>query len=235
MKVLYIRPKAGTNKLLYILVSLSLLFAFSACSGDDDEDDAGTSSETTSLSTPSYNGYEYVDLGLSVKWAACNVGASSIDDYGNYYAWGEYVTKSAYTAASSTTYNVEGMEDISGSSRYDVARIKMGGTWRIPTYEEMRELVKYCEWTWTGDYKHYGYLITGDTGNSIFLPAGGIGAEEKNSYGNVGRGYYWTSTPGGSYDNHNKYAYSLEFSSYGYGIEKYWERYRGFLVRAVSE
>uniref|UniRef100_UPI0025B2398C PEGA domain-containing protein n=2 Tax=uncultured Muribaculum sp. TaxID=1918613 RepID=UPI0025B2398C len=81
------------------------------------------------------NGHEYVDLGLSVKWAACNVGASSPEDYGNYYAWGETATKAEYTESNSKTYG-KTMGDISGNPQYDAARANWGGTWRLPTKAE---------------------------------------------------------------------------------------------------
>ena len=67
------------------------------------------------------NGHDYVDLGLSVKWATCNVGASSPSDYGDYYAWGETSTKSSYDEDNSKTYG-KSMGNIGGNSSYDVAR-----------------------------------------------------------------------------------------------------------------
>ena len=94
------------------------------------------------------NGHEYVDLGLSVKWATCNVGASKPEDYGNDYAWGETSTKSSYTSDSSKTYGKQ-MNDIKGNSQYDAARANWGGTWRLPTGAELEELKNKCTWRWT--------------------------------------------------------------------------------------
>lgn len=94
--------------------------------------------------------HEYVDLGLpsGTKWATCNVGANIPEEYGDFYAWGEITTKSEYTTENCVTYG-ESMDDISGNPNYDVARAKWGGSWRMPTKSEMRELVYNCNWTWT--------------------------------------------------------------------------------------
>lgn len=139
------------------------------------------------------NGHGYVDLGLSVKWATCNVGASSPSDYGDYFAWGETSTKSEYTEDNSVTYE-KSMGDISGDSRYDAARANWGGTWRLPTKVEIDELVKRCKRKWTTYGGHEGYLITGPNDKSIFLPAAGCYKGTSLDY--VGSfGCYWYSTP----------------------------------------
>jgi uncharacterized repeat protein (TIGR02543 family) len=101
------------------------------------------------------NGYEYVDLGLSVKWALCNVGASSSIARGDYYAWGETETKSTYA---SNNYYIWAGSDLTSS--YDVASAKMGGNWRMPTQKEMKELRDNCDWTWTTTVNgEKGYLV----------------------------------------------------------------------------
>lgn len=138
--------------------------------------------------------HEYVDLGLSVKWAACNVGANSPEEYGDYFAWGETTTKERYEEYNSKTY-CESVSDISGNAQYDVAKAKWGGDWRMPTEEEMDELLKECTWTWELKEGVKGYKVTGPNGNSIFLPAAGNrnGATLSND-GNSGS--YWSSTHG---------------------------------------
>ena len=93
-------------------------------SGGDTEDDTILS---VNDDKGKINGHECVDLGLSVKWATCNVGASSPTEYGNYYAWGETVTKSEYTKKNCKTYGIS-MGDISGNSSYDAARANWGGS-----------------------------------------------------------------------------------------------------------
>ena len=175
-------------------------------------------------------GHEYVDLGLSVKWATCNVGASSPEDYGNYYAWGETSTKSSYTEVNSKTYG-KNYGDIGGNSSLDAARANWGGTWRLPTADEIDELVEKCNWTWTTvNYKN-GYRVTSKVNDrSIFLPAaGGRGHSSLDFEGSLGN--YWSSTLVTliTYD-----AYALGFGSdvvdcCGYG------RFGGQCVRPVSD
>ena len=145
-----------------------------------------------------HEGHGYVDLGLSVKWATCNVGASKPEDYGNYYAWGETTTKSSYTEENSKTYGKQ-MNDIKGNSQYDAARANWGGTWRLPTQEELEELNNKCTWKWTTQNGVKGFKLTSKTnGNSIFFPAAGY-CQGTKIYNIGGYGYYWSSTH--SYDN----------------------------------
>ncbi|MBR4974533.1 MAG: DUF1566 domain-containing protein, partial [Bacteroidales bacterium] len=143
-----------------------------------------------------------------LKWATCNVGANSPEGYGDYYAWGEVETKSEYYESNSKTYG-KSMSDISGNSTYDVARAKWGGSWRLPTEDEFKELRQKCKWEWTTINGKIGYKLTGPNGNSIFLPAAGhrLGS---SLYGAGEYGYYWSSTPDESSDFN---AYGLYFDS----------------------
>ena len=139
----------------------------------------------------------YIDLGLSVKWATCNIGAETPEEYGDYFAWGETRTKTEYTSGNSTTYNQD-IGDFSGNALYDAATANWGGDWRMPTDSEMQELLNNCDWFWTQQGDVNGYKITGPNGNSIFLPATGrhgVSAEDVGEYG-----YYWTSTPSDEYN-----------------------------------
>ena len=179
--------------------------------------------------TNTINGHEWVDLGLSVKWATCNVGATSPSDYGDYFAWGEISTKSSYTENNSKTYKKH-MGDIAGNSKYDAARANWGSTWRMPTKKEFQELKDQCIWTWTSQGGHSGYRVTSKTnGNSIFLPA--AGGRFRESLFNVGSyGYYWSAGP-----SNTTYGRNLSFySSYVYP-QYYNSRAYGFSVRSVSE
>lgn len=173
------------------------------------------------------NGHEYVDLGLSVKWAACNVGASSPEDYGNYYAWGETATKAEYTESNSKTYG-KNMGDISGNPQYDAARANWGGTWRLPTKAEFNELYK-CKWKWTTQGGRNGYRITGLNGNSIFLPAAGW-RSGSSLYDADTNGRYWNSTSMSDSRVANNFSFGSSFLSTGGYF-----RLDGFPVRPVSE
>ncbi|MCD8302852.1 MAG: DUF1566 domain-containing protein [Prevotellaceae bacterium] len=199
----------------------------------NDETTDDSSDENNTL-TGIYNGHDYVDLGLSVKWATCNVGASSASDYGNYYAWGETSTKSSYTSSNCATYGVS-MGDISGDENYDTARANWGGTWRMPTSSEMAELEKNCTTVWTTMDGVKGYKVTGPNGNSIFLPAAGYRNGTTLKYAGS-YGFYWTSSPGGKNTEYAwKYAITL-FSNSSDFYNGYWfGRYDGVPVRPVSE
>ena len=136
---------------------------------------------------------ELVDLGLSVKWAACNVGATQPHEYGDYFAWGETSAKNCYDKTNSKTYG-KSMDDISGNASYDAARANWGGSWRVPTKSEMEELVKKCYWKRIVLSGINGYKVIGPNGNSIFLPF--TGHYEGMSLKDVGtHGCYWSSTP----------------------------------------
>ena len=172
----------------------------------------------------SHNGYEWVDLGLSVKWATCNVGASSPSDYGDYYAWGETSTKSSYDEDNSKTFG-KSMGNIGGNSSYDVARYRWGASWRLPTKAEFQELIDKCTWTWMTQGGHNGYKVTGKNGKSIFLPAAGWRGGTSPYY--VGEyGIYWSSTP----DESNSLCFRSSYHHVGWS-----SRYYGRSVRPVVE
>ena len=186
---------------------------------------------TTSRATGTIAGHDYVDLGLSVKWATCNIGASCPEDYGDHYAWGETSTKSSYDNDNCETWDTS-TDDIGGTSR-DVAHVKWGGSWRMPTEAEFEELMNTanCTWTWTTQGGHKGYKVTSKkNGNSIFLPAAGFryGASLDNRE-EVGR--YWSSTPD---ESNTRYACYLYFDS-GYRCPNWSRRYHGHAVRPVAE
>lgn len=147
----------------------------------------------------------YVDLGLSVMWADRNVGAYAPSNPGSYFAWGETASKKSYT---DDNYNGAKLTDkqISGTSK-DVATVKWGADWRMPTCEEINELYEECEWKWSTENGIQGYRITGPSDESIFLPAGGV--KIKSELQDLGQmGYYWTSERA-SGENDYGYAYEL--------------------------
>lgn len=149
--------------------------------------------ETGTLTKPDYNGHEFVDLGLSVKWATCNVGAHFPYEYGSYFAWGETTTKPKYTEENSKTIN-KNIDDFSGNPEYDAAAYNWGGNCRMPTRAECEELDNRCEWTWTTYGGKKGYKVSGPNGNSIFLPA--AGARAGSTLYDAGMCcYYWSSSP----------------------------------------
>ncbi|MGM9817340.1 MAG: hypothetical protein ACI304_09855 [Lepagella sp.] len=174
------------------------------------------------------NGYEWVDLGLSVKWATKNIDAYYPYSYGNFYAWGETSTKSVYSSNTRKSDNKRNV-NIAGNQKYDVARSKWGGSWRMPTKEEFQELVNKCTWTWIAVNGHNGYRVTSmTTGKSIFLPAAGHAISGPIGVGGIGA--YWSSTP----DSDTRFAYMLKFLDYTYEVVKSLQCF-GCSVRPVTE
>ena len=195
-------------------------------SSDSDSDDSSSDSSTSTTGT--INGYEYVDLGLSVKWATINIGASGKYWAGSYFAWGEPTTKGTYKEDNSETYGIN-IDDISGNATYDAATDIWGSPWRMPTYDEMKELVDECTWTWVTNSYINGYLVESSNGNSIFLPAAGV-AMKTGEYGKGDDGYYWTSTP----KDDDEKAYDLFLYDTGYAVLTAY-RYYGYQVRPVTD
>ena len=187
-------------------------------------------------------GHEYVDLGLpsGLKWATCNVGADSPEEYGDYFAWGETTIKDRCSASNSVTYGLsflqlqpQGYIDSEGNltPSLDAATANWGSTWRLPTKAEQQELLDNCEWEWTTQNCVNGYKVTSKSnGNSIFLPAAGFRSGSSLYYAGED-GYYWSSTP----DEYYSYgAWLLNFDSSGQDVD--WNRrYYGRSVRPVTE
>lgn len=125
-----------------------------------------------------------VDLGLSVRWASCNLGAGSPEERGHFYAWGETRTKTVfsednykwYDGTAYTKYNQDDKQNI--ELQDDAAHVTLGGDWRMPTAKELQELMNSCKWTWTTQKGVSGYVVEGPNGKSIFLPATGFMMED---------------------------------------------------------
>lgn len=182
-----------------------------------------------------------VDLGLSVKWANMNVGATTPEGYGNYYAWGETSTKETYNwdtyfdtndgGNTFTKYNNEGGKTVLDPED-DAAHVNWGGSWRMPTKAEWQELEDNCTWTWTTQNGINGYKVTsnkaGYTDKFIFLPAAGSRSEyDLDGVGSYG--YYWSSSLSEDYSD---YAWYLNFHSGGHDLHLS-SRYYGQSVRPV--
>jgi hypothetical protein len=139
------------------------------------------------------------DLGLSVKWATWNIGATKVDDYGMLYGMGDATGMEKSTSSSKYYY---GLSSIC-ATEYDLAQIKWGKGWRLPTKQEIDELTSQCTWK---DYEIngvYGALATGPNGNTLFFPYSG-NRQGKNIYERGAEGHYWSG------DQHKR------VHSYGY-------------------
>lgn len=184
----------------------------------------------------------FVDLGLSVDWCTINLGGSSETDFGNLYAWGETTMKSDYTWDTyfDSPYDASGhmkgcslvTTDIQGNRDYDAPLYDPRDDGRLPSKEEMLELVNKCNWEWTTRNGVVGYLVTSPTTkNSIFLPAAGMqdGSDRENT-GTYGG--YWTGTIGASATRMT--AVNLYFTSGAKGVQS-GNRYVGRSIRSVRD
>ena len=209
------------------LVLPSVVILMTACSSE--------SIEIDSPETGNYPVAKAIDLGLpsGTKWASWNVGASKPEEYGGYYAWGETEEKDYYDwstyiycdGSSSTCHHIG--DDIAGTE-YDVAHVKWGGSWRIPTRAQQDELRKNCTREWTQLNGVNGIKVSGPNGNTIFLPAAGY--RWSGDLFDEGKcGDYWLS----SFDPYHEY-YACDL--YFYSSSWYWGsdgRDYGVSVRAV--
>lgn len=197
--------------------------------------------------------YEYVDLGLpsGLKWAKCNVGAEKETDYGYYFQWGDVEDhgNSAYRCTfykhcNNTSYALTKYCNDSSCGTVDnkftlepeddAARANMGGDWRMPTKDEIQELLDNTDSEWVEDYK--GSVVNGmkftskTNGNSIFIPAAGLCSD--NLVDSIGvYGYVWSSSLDTS---RSDYVWYLYFNSKNCYVSNYC-RYGGRTVRGVMD
>ncbi|MBQ9559034.1 MAG: Ig-like domain-containing protein, partial [Bacteroidaceae bacterium] len=227
------------KKILFLLCALLSIGASAQVSGNGPK-------------KASYNGHEYVDLGLpsGTLWATCNIGATNPENYGDYFAWGETSGyKSGKTNFAWSTYKYcngseKTLTKYNNSSSYgtvdnkteleladDAAYVNWGGNWRMPSLDQIEELINssYTTTTWTTQNGVYGRKITSKSnGNSIFLPAAGF--RDDTSLGDAGYiGFYWSRT---LYTSSPSYAYFLGFHSSNIFASSY-GRYYGPSVRPV--
>ncbi len=173
---------------------------------------------------------EAVDLGLSVKWAAWNIGAATPEEYGGLYGWADPTGEKQTTDFNDYPSDTP-PENICGTE-YDIAYVQWGENWRMPTQEEVQELVDNCTWEWTELNGINGRRATGPNGNSIFFPAGASRTGDKISNQVRQRGCYWTGT---LYPSDSDFAYYLYFYSKEQFGNRNTRRYIGHSVRAVTE
>lgn len=198
------------------------------------------------------NGHDYVDLGLSVKWATCNLGASQPEEFGGYYSWGEITEKYEYkwatykwckgTFDTLTKYNddpsvgetVDNLNVLELAD--DAAYANWGGPWRTPTAEEWQELFANCSMVFTKlngiDGALFTSLVKGYTEQCVFLPA--AGSKEEYNWNDTIRGEYWSSSTHPDFkSNHVSYLYfHPENDSIEWGANA---RYPGLSIRPVAD
>ncbi len=179
----------------------------------------------------------YIDLGLSVKWAACNLGASSPEANGDYFAWagtspraGDVLADSWFAAPyylSGDSYKNVRWRKYTGAGDKavldaddDAATMSLGSPWRMPMANEIKELLNKCTWIWVTQCGKNGFRVMGPNGNSIFLPAAGSlkGVDDEGKCG-----FYWSSSLAEANPN---YSIGLYFNSRGRRMDGMFDRYR---------
>ncbi len=158
----------------------------------------------------SFSVLNFVDLGLDVKWACCNLGAKSIYSEGNYYAWGELSPKKVYSEDSYC--GNKSIQDIAGHKAYDAATVALGENWKIPNKRQWQQLISKCIWTYVCDKEKKGFWVKSKTTfNRIFIPLTGCKHNDQQLERN--NCYCWTSIKDDINDS-----FALCCSSCGKGI-----------------
>lgn len=242
-------------------VCMGLIGASVVSCDDDDDKDENPGVENNQSNNGSNNSNEeqisggkvldkhhYADLGLSVKWAKCNVGALKPEQSGSYFAWGETSPKKKFdwsnykycngSEETLTKYNnsesngeVDFLSQLEKSD--DAAAVNWGGAWRMPTKKECMELIENTNNYWTDNYNNTnvaGYVfLSKDTQytDTLFMPAAGSYAQsynfDKNEWGN-----YWVADGGSSWVEHFNFWNRSVYMNFT-------DRSGGCTVRAVAD
>lgn len=228
-----IKKKSGPSPLLIIIPIITVLFVIVLFAGGwwlFNNRQILSSDDESSLLSVEYqnNNHSYTDLGLSVMWSDYNIGASSAEEAGNLYGWGNTnlnLSTDLYRYPNSNPpYNISGTE-------YDVAKQLWGGDWRMPTLSELRELQDRCTWEVVEKMSGTFCKVTGPNGNSIWLPLDGY--KKGNEIKSVGEwGFIWSSV---LYEGDNKMAANLSFSRKGNVSTSGYFRYGGESIRPVMD
>lgn len=193
---------------------------------------------------------EVVNMGLSVNWAACNLGATTSSECGNFYAWGECSPKETYEWSNykygkgdfdillkyNTNTAFGTIDDIIKLEfSDDAARETLGYGWRMPTTAEWQELIDNCRWSWTQRGGNYGYLaVSKINGAVLFLPIHGY-REGKGNFNKTKGGYYWSASLQAGYAAAAEYLeLKAESNSNPCSMEATFRSY-GLLIRPVKE
>lgn len=199
-----------------------------------------------------YNGHEYVDLGLpsGLKWATCNVGASTPTEYGDYFMWGSTTPNTNDNCAwanapfnnGSSSWNISYFYSVKDTVcpdgvlalEYDAVRANMGGEWRMPVIGEYNELINNTNHEWVSNYQGSGidgavFTSMQDMDKSIFIPASG-GRYNSSFYGKNDDTSMWSSSIG---SNSKDCAWYLNVYSGYFGFREIMERCVGLPLRGV--
>ena len=237
-------------KTVAALMLMTAVVCAAGCTKPDEPNNGGGNNGVNGT----YNNHDYVNLGLpsGTLWATCNVGATTPEGYGDYFAWGETEPKaiynwSTYKYANGATWDIPQLTKYCNKSSYcyngftdnlttlqpsdDAATANWGSGWRMPTHEEWAELYQNTTNTWTTRNGVNGRLFTASNGNSVFLPASGSRWDDELDYAGTS-GYYRSSS---LYTDNPYDAWNLSFNSYYASVSDYYYRNYGLSVRPVRE
>jgi len=206
-----------------IMLIVGILLILCSC-GKNNEEPASTEAGSTEIAG------QAIDLGLSVKWATYNLGATNSEEYGGLYGWADFTGEK-------TSINLDDYPSANPplnicDTKYDIAKVMWGERWRLPSLSEMRELFTKCTHKWITYINVQGMLFVGPNGNSIFFPAAGDRYPNKGILNQGTGGWYWSGTLGsGSSD----YAHALSLCSSGMNWSDCCLRSCGFSVRPVKD
>lgn len=214
---LRLNTELNMKQTVFSIAAVVMAICLAAC----DKEDWNLEPADSDLMTLN-NGHPYVDLGLSVKWASCNIGATDPWEAGDCFAWGETKSKETFTTDTYTHPEMEALTMLN-----DAACTNWGGTWRMPTADEIKELLDNCTWKYAKypGSDVYGYKVTskveGFTRKYIFLPVTGYkdGAKLCSADG----GFYWSANsnkayPKSLYFNSRKNECQDTYPYYGYAV-----------------
>ncbi len=228
-------PSSSGKRRLVQLVAIIIALAIVGAGlymilGTDESDKEGKSASAAASSVAvAKSGIEAVDLGLSVRWASCNIGADTPEEYGDYYAWGECEVKDSYGSEESKSYDRPYAATL--QSEEDVATQKLGDGWRMPTADEVRELIEKCEVRETERNGCCGFEFVAPNNNTIFLPAAGY-RYDTTRYNDGFEALYWSSS---SIAGDNRHALALYVNNHEKLIDFARYRYYGATIRPVKE
>lgn len=218
--------------MFFAITAISPLFTSCSSGGDDEEENyfpEGDNPNDGKKLSGVIDGHEAVDLGLSVKWATCNIGTTKSEYYGNYYGWGDPTGKK--TSSNTNLFpNSNPPTDIK-NTKYDIAYNNWGKKWRMPTDKEMLELISECYYTHKVVNGVSGLQFKGKTGGIIFLPFCGY-RDYLSKIRQSDWGSYWTST---LKDEINSKCLKITSGGDSYATISESLRCNGLSVRAVTD
>ena len=245
----------------WALATIAVLTVLTGCEKEDEDEISMDDVNKGVTTVPGNGGKEYgvVDLGLgvSVLWATCNIGATSPEQYGDYFAWGETQPKEDSKEYTWKDYIFCNNGDYSAINKYildtdkshngqkdnkkileaidDAATQLMGSKWSIPSYDNYVELISRCNYKCCKLNGTWGYLFTSkDNGNSVFFPLSGMRDPKEIMYSGS-RGYYWSKELIGDEENDIKTlnAYTLDLFEETNPVNSYQSREIGLPIRPV--